>query len=271
MRDYHHRFAQWIFFFNRVEFLPEDGRGIRVRITTGIAVEPNLVIAPEIHIAAQIVQHWHPRDRCVHEAMDEKDDRFVWIVRFKADYPGGSGVFLRPEETGESKLLGLFTGKLKGVCGGEVCRQRIGVTVHAHGLRCQGIADGDDAARTFELRRRSNAIKDVWRAEKLTGLFRRESSLRNERRADSILLNVVLYIGAFEIELIGRNQVVERQVPLRAWITLPRESKFAVRADAHGMCPRIQFRIADDREDARDREVVIAPRFCVRRVTIELA
>jgi len=31
--------------------------------------------------------------------MDEKDDRLVWIVRFKADDPGGGGVFLRPEET----------------------------------------------------------------------------------------------------------------------------------------------------------------------------
>src|SRR5947207_8709288 len=98
MRHYHHRFAQRIFLFDRVEFLPEDGRGIRVRITTGIAVKPNLIIAPEIHIAAQIVQHWHPRDRCVHEAMDEKHDRIVWIVRLKPDDPGGSGVFLRPEE-----------------------------------------------------------------------------------------------------------------------------------------------------------------------------
>jgi len=31
--------------------------------------------------------------------MDEKDDRLVWIVRFKADDPGGGGVFLGPKET----------------------------------------------------------------------------------------------------------------------------------------------------------------------------
>src|SRR5437667_3571998 len=101
MRHHHHRFAQRIFLFNRVELLPEDGRGIRVRITTGIAVEPDLIIAPEIPIAPQIIQHWHPRHRCVHEAMDEKHDRLLWVVRFKADDPGGGGVFLRPEETGE--------------------------------------------------------------------------------------------------------------------------------------------------------------------------
>ena len=47
--------------------------------------------------------------------MDEKHNRFVWIVRFKADDPGSSGVFLRPEETGQSKLLGFFPGKLEGI------------------------------------------------------------------------------------------------------------------------------------------------------------
>src|SRR5204863_3951331 len=97
----------------------------------GIAVEPNLVIAPEIRIAAQIIQHWHPCDRCVHKPMDEKDDRFVCIVRFKSDDPGGGGVFLRPKKTGESKLLGLFKGKLNGVCRREVCCKEIGMSVNA--------------------------------------------------------------------------------------------------------------------------------------------
>src|SRR5437867_8100797 len=156
MRHHHHRFAQRIFLFNRVEFLPEDGRGIRIGIAARIAVEPNLVIAPEIHIAPKIIQHWHPRDRRVHEAMDEKHDGFVWIVRFKADDPGGGGVLLWPEETGKSKLLGLLTGKLEGICRREVCRKGIAVSVHVHGLRGKGIVDRDDAARTFELRSRRN-------------------------------------------------------------------------------------------------------------------
>src|SRR5438477_233135 len=57
----------------------------------------------------------------------------------------------------------------------------------------------------------------------------------------------------------------------RARIALPRKSVLAVRANPHGMCPRIQFRVADDREDTRNREVVIVPCFSVRRVAIELA
>src|SRR5205814_707256 len=83
----------------------------------------------------------------------------------------------------------------------------IGVPVHVHVLRGKGIVHRDDATRTFELRRRGNAVKDVWRTEERTGLLRGEGSLRNERRADPILLHVVLHVGAFEIELIGRNQV----------------------------------------------------------------
>src|SRR5207248_3105080 len=126
---------------------------------------------------------------------------------------------------------------------------------------------GDDAARTFELRCRGNAIINMWRTEQRTGLLRGEGSLRHEWCTDSVFLHVILHIGAFEIELIGRNQVVECQVPLRAWIAFPCESKFAVRADSHWVSPRIQFRVADDREDPRDREVVITPCFCVRRIT----
>src|SRR6266581_4280824 len=145
------------------------------------------------------------------------------------------------------------------------------MSVHMHGLRGKGIVDRDDAARTFELSRRRNAIKDVWRTEQLTGLLRGEGSLRNEWRADPVLLHVVLHIGAFEIELVGRNQVVESQVPLRARIAIPRERVLAIRADPHGMCPRIQFRIPDDREDTCDGKIVITPCFRVRWIAIELA
>src|SRR5438045_7701641 len=271
MSHYHHWFAQWKSLFDGVELLPQDSCRVWIGVTAGIAVEPNLVIAPEIHITPQIIQHWHPRDRCIHEAMDEKHDSFVWIVRFEADNPGGGGVFLRSKETGESKLLGLFTGKLEGICRREICRQWIGVPVHVHVLRGKGIVHRDDATRTFELRRRGNAVKDVWRTEERTGLLRGEGSLRNERRADPVLLHVVLHVGAFEIELIGRNQVVESQIPLWARITLPGESVLAISADPHGMCPWVQFRIPNCREDARNCEIVIVPCFCVRRVAIELA
>src|SRR5438128_3209204 len=194
MSDYHHRFAQRKFLFDGVELLPEDGRAIRIRIAAGIAVEPNLVIAPEIHIAAQIIQHWHPRHRCVHEAMDEKHDRFVWIVRFKAYDPSGRGVFLWPEETGESKLLGFFPGKLEGICGREVCRKGIDMSVHSHGLRSEGIVHRNDTARTLELRRRGNAIKNVGRAKVLRRLLGGKVSDGNEWRSDSVLLHMVLHI-----------------------------------------------------------------------------
>src|SRR5206468_12578721 len=103
------------------------------------------------------------------------------------------------------------------------------MSVHVHGLRGKGIVDRDDAARTFKLRCRGNAIKDMWRTEQRTGLLRGESSLRNEWSADPVLLHVILHIGAFEIEVIGRNQFIEGQVPLRPRIALPRERVLAIR------------------------------------------
>src|SRR6266403_89256 len=112
------------------------------------------------------------------------------------------------------------------------------MSVNADRFRGQRIVDRDNATRTFELSRRGNAIINVWRSEQRTGLLRGEFALRHEWRTDSLLLHVILYIGAFEIEFIGWNQVVEGEVPFRARITLPRESKFAVRSDAHRLSPR---------------------------------
>src|SRR5437867_10468422 len=97
------------------------------------------------------------------------------------------------------------------------------MSVNAHGFRGQGIVDRDNAARTFKLRCRGDAIINGWCTEQRTGLLGGERSLRNKRRADSVLLHVVLHIGALEIKLIGRNQVVKRQVPLRPRIALPYE------------------------------------------------
>src|SRR5438132_13784030 len=107
------------------------------------------------------------------------------------------------------------------------------MSINADRFRGQRIVDRDNAARTFELRCRGNAIINVWRSEECTGLLRGEFSLRHEWRSDSFFCHVIFHIGAFEIELIGWNQVVERQVPLWARIALPCESKFAIRPDAH--------------------------------------
>jgi hypothetical protein len=52
---------------------------------------------------------------------------------------------------------------------------------------------------------------------------------------------------------------------------LPRESKFTIRSNPHRLGPRIQFRVANDSENACDGKIIIAQCFCVHRVTIELA
>src|SRR4029077_9127670 len=104
-----------------------------------------------------------------------------------------------------------------------------------------------------------------------TGLLCGEFALRHKRRSDSLLCHVILHIGAFVIEFIRGNQIIEGEVPFGARIALPRERKFAIRSDAHRLSPRIQFRVANDSENTCDCEVVIPPRFWVRWVAIELA
>jgi hypothetical protein len=47
--------------------------------------------------------------------MDDEQHSFIRIIRFQARDPGSRGVFLRPEETSEPKLLGLFPGKQQSI------------------------------------------------------------------------------------------------------------------------------------------------------------
>src|SRR5438876_6562664 len=57
---HHHLSTQWKFLFDGVQFLAEDERAVRIRITAGVTVKPKLVIAPDVLVAAQIVYQWHP-------------------------------------------------------------------------------------------------------------------------------------------------------------------------------------------------------------------
>src|SRR5438105_12831107 len=74
---YHHRLAQRKFLFDGVKLLPQDSSRVWVRIAAGVAIEPKLVITPDIFVAAQIVQHRHPSGRCVHETMNDEQHSLV--------------------------------------------------------------------------------------------------------------------------------------------------------------------------------------------------
>jgi hypothetical protein len=62
--------------------------------------------------------------------MNDEQYGLVRIIRFEARDAGSSGVFLRPEETGEPKLLGLFPGEQQCIRRREVCRQGIVMSVN---------------------------------------------------------------------------------------------------------------------------------------------
>ena len=78
-------------------------------------------------------------------------------------------------------------------------------------------------------------------------------------------------VGALDVELIRRREIVERRIPLRARVGLAREHEIAARRrHAQRLRPRIELRLLDRAEDARDGEVVGVARGGVGRIAREL-
>ena len=83
MADDNHRLAKREPFLGGVKFSPQDRSGIGIGIATRVAVKPELVIAPDVCIAAQAVEHRRPRRGRIHQPMDDKHDSLVRVVGLK--------------------------------------------------------------------------------------------------------------------------------------------------------------------------------------------
>ena len=93
----------------------------------------------------------------------------------------------------------------------------------------------------------------------------------HERCSDSVLLHIVLYIGAVKVQFVGRDQNIQGRVLFRPGILLPREDQLVAGTEAERLSPGIELGRADYAKDARDGEIVTTPRFCIRRVAIKFA
>src|SRR4029077_9985616 len=63
-----------------VQFMAQNRSGIGIWITTGIAIEPELVVAPNLLVTTETVKHRCPGGGRVHEPTDHQYNNFVWIV-----------------------------------------------------------------------------------------------------------------------------------------------------------------------------------------------
>ena len=78
-------------------------------------------------------------------------------------------------------------------------------------------------------------------------------------------------VGALDAKLIRGNQVIMRRVYRGSTVSFVREHEIAAsRGDAQRLRPRIESRLLDRADDARDGEVVGIARRDVRRVASEL-
>ena len=104
MTDDNHLLSQREALFDGIEFMPQDRGGIRIRVSARVAVKPELVIAPDVLIATQAVEHRRPGRRRIHQPVDDEHDGFVRVVGLKSRDACGLRVFGRIQADGRVRI-----------------------------------------------------------------------------------------------------------------------------------------------------------------------
>src|SRR5260370_8336121 len=60
--------------------MAQNRSGIGIMVTTGIAIEPKLVVAPNLLVTTEAVEHRCPGRGRIHEPMDHQYNSFVRVV-----------------------------------------------------------------------------------------------------------------------------------------------------------------------------------------------
>jgi hypothetical protein len=103
--DHDHLLVQWETLLDSVQFMVQDCSGIGIGVAAWIALEPKLVVAPDLLITTQAVEHRCPGRGRVHEPMDHQYNNFVWIVGLEPRDTGRLRVLGRVEHAGEFEFL----------------------------------------------------------------------------------------------------------------------------------------------------------------------
>ena len=97
--DDDHLLAQREALLDRIELAPQDRGGVRIRIAARIAVEPELVVAADLLVGAQVIDHRRPGRGRILEAVNDEHDGLVRdrraaaarCARSRRISPGGAG------------------------------------------------------------------------------------------------------------------------------------------------------------------------------------
>jgi hypothetical protein len=193
--------------------------------------------------------------------MDDEHDSLAWIVGLEPCDVRGLGVFPRSQQPRELELFGVLRRQHHRQRDGKIRRERKAGSAEPHSLGVERIFKREDAAAPIETCKRRDAVINVRHRKRLAVVPARLAADRDERRAEAILGRAARDVGAVDVELVSRHELVKRGVPLRARVGLVREHEFAaISRHSKRLRPRIELGRADRGEDAAESEIVVAAR-----------
>src|SRR6516164_6267761 len=244
--------------------MPQDCCGIRIGIAAWVIVKPELVVAPDLLVSTEAVEHRRPGCGRIHEPMDHQHNDFVRVVRLEPGDTSRLRVFAWVKQARALEFFRVGACEHHGERHREIRSKRKDLPVHPDGFLRERIFEGKHAAATVKTCDRSDAVVGTRWSEVRACLFIHFASNRDNRRADSFTRGAFGDVDPMDVELIRWREIVERWIPLWARVGLVRKYELAI-AFRHSerLRPRIEFCVADRDDHASNGEVVCLARSLV--------
>src|SRR6516225_3731652 len=138
--------------------MAQNRSGIGIWVTTGIAIEPKLVVASDLLVTTKAVEHRCPGRGCVHEPVDHQCNRLARVVGLEPRDTSRLRVFGWVEHAREFEFLRVGACEHHSEWYGEVRGERIDLSVDPDGFNCEVIFEGKHAPAALKTRDRGDTI-----------------------------------------------------------------------------------------------------------------
>ena len=141
----------------------------------------------------------------------------------------------------------------------------VGVPVDLDGFLREWILEGEHATVALKARDGGDAVVDARQGEVDPDILIDSRPTATSGAPRPVAHGALTHVGAVDVELIRRRENVKCGIPLRPRVGLVGEHKIAAtRRHSQRLRPRIELRVADSGDDARDSKVVVVACVLVR-------
>ena len=172
----------------------------RIRITRGIAEEPDLVILPDHRISAKALDHGGPGGLGITQSMDAQNGDFFGIIGLQPGQAGFCGKIFRLEQAAEFLFPWFEFRQAQGNRGREICRQGVAPASHGDVLDREWIRRARDALLTFDFHQAGHPVVGMFSHRKFIELGQIEVlGVHYQWCPKSLLRTVIYHEAAFKL------------------------------------------------------------------------